>query len=575
MIRLYKLYTEPQVFEPILFELGVNLIIGEKAENNLKTNGVGKTLCIEFINFCLLKDEKDSRVMKIPEIDFPLDVKIILDLEISGNKITIIRTRRNPENVIIIKDNQENTFENIDYATKYLSSLLYSNFTEQSILPSFRQILAPLMRDERSEFKDIINCYNTNKRIPPDFTPHLYLLGIDINIYKDLKNTNAEIDKTKTYLSELKKEITQNNIIKIADIKSQINELESEVKKMSSAIESLKSNEAFESIHKDLIAIETKLDSLRTHQKAIKYEIKKIQSLPEHEIISKTEISILYNQFKHGLGDLIEKTLTEVEFFKNKIDNFRKTLVNSKLEILTNELNQNAKKIGELDNEYSEKLKLIDNGKVLKDLRIGLSVYNKKSEELNKIRFQWNSYEKAKNDKENILDKRQSDLQFELKNNIENLSKELKSFEDTILDIHEQIMYNKKASFEINITKNKEIYNFVLRTDDDGSHSNERTKVFIYDMSLLFNEFTHHRHPKFLIHDNIFEVDQDTLIQCLNFLNKQEEEHPNDFQYILTLNRDKIENEENKKLIKLDINLHKRAEFTKVNRFLNRKYTEK
>lgn len=77
----------------------------------------------------------------------------------------------------------------------------------------------------------------------------------------------------------------------------------------------------------------------------------------------------------------------------------------------------------------------------------------------------------------------------------------------------------------------------------------------------------------FLVHDNIFDVDQDTLVQCLNYLYKQEEKFQ-DFQYILTLNRDKIENEERRKLIKMDIDSHRVATFTKDKKFFGRSYQE-
>ena len=90
----------------------------------------------------------------------------------------------------------------------------------------------------------------------------------------------------------------------------------------------------------------------------------------------------------------------------------------------------------------------------------------------------------------------------------------------------------------------------------------------------LFNKYTSNRHPLFLVHDNIFDVDQDTLIQCLNYLSNQEEKYQ-DFQYILTLNRDKIENEELRKLIKMDIEAHTVATFTKQNKFLKKNYQER
>jgi uncharacterized protein YydD (DUF2326 family) len=137
-------------------------------------------------------------------------------------------------------------------------------------------------------------------------------------------------------------------------------------------------------------------------------------------------------------------------------------------------------------------------------------------------------------------------------------------------------MGNRECSFDVetmNKSRNKEVVKFSLRIFDDGSHSIERTKVFIYDMALMFTESTRQRHPKLLIHDNIFDVDQDTLVQSLNYLARQEEGYE-DFQYILTLNRDKIENEENQKKIRLDIAEHTRASFTKQKKFLRKHYQE-
>ena len=150
-------------------------------------------------------------------------------------------------------------------------------------------------------------------------------------------------------------------------------------------------------------------------------------------------------------------------------------------------------------------------------------------------------------------------------------------FIDTILEIHESIMGNKECSFSLQTVdkaRKKTPVELTLRIYDDGSHSVDRTKVFIYDMALLFNQYTRDRHPLFLVHDNIFDVDQDTLVQCLNYIYKQEEQYQ-DFQYILTLNRDKIENEEQRKLIQMDIDEHQVAVFTKEKKFLGRNYQEK
>jgi len=198
MILIQRLFTEPEYFNPITFDTGVNLIIGDKSDKSKKTNGVGKTMCIEFINFCLLKSKDDSRVMKIPKSVFPLDVKIGLDLKINDTNLTIIRTRENPDNVTLIRDSEEIYFNSISQAAEYLQSLLFINQKNTSIIPSFRELLSPLIRDERSEFKDLISTFDTKKRISPNFIPHLFLLGFDVSIYKEFKKIFKQIDTQTT-----------------------------------------------------------------------------------------------------------------------------------------------------------------------------------------------------------------------------------------------------------------------------------------------------------------------------------------------------------------------------------------
>src|SRR5690606_15431575 len=83
----------------------------------------------------------------------------------------------------------------------------------------------------------------------------------------------------------------------------------------------------------------------------------------------------------------------------------------------------------------------------------------------------------------------------------------LRSFERTILDIHQFVQGNRKASFGVRTTTRKHIVEIDLRIDDDGSHSVEREKVFIYDLALMLNDYTRVRHPGLLVHDNIFDVD--------------------------------------------------------------------
>ncbi len=578
-IKLIKLYSDPEVFDPILFHDGVNIILGERYDNNTKqgrkTNGVGKSMSVEFLNFCLLKRYNASRVSRIPDDYVGQDTDVMLDFKIGEKELTIIRNKRNSDKPSIIRDGKRIEFDKLEDAIAYLSDLTYNRDSIERT-PSFRELISLLIRDEKSEFSNILRPHNISDRnIPIDYKPHLFLLNIQLNAYIKTQETVAKIETIKKVIKKLKNDLTDGKLRKLSDVKVELNSLDDEVKKMSIAIDNLKTNDAFESIEQDLLELEDLLDKYRVRQKLLKYELAKIQSLPKPEVIENDEVKVLFNKYKEGLGDSIVKSLDETIAFKNKIESFQKNLQSIRAIEIEEDLMSVTETIRELDDEYSEKLSIIDQKGVLKNLKASISVYNQKNTEYSRKKGLYEEYVKGEKSKKALLLQKSQQL-LELDNILDENNKVFNDFLNTMSTIHEAIMGNKECSFEVYTVSNntsKKTVDVEMRIYDDGSHSVDRTKTFIYDMSLLFNQYSSVRHPLFLIHDNIFDVDQDTLVQSLNFLNKQEEKYI-DFQYILTLNRDKIEHEERLKYINMNIDAHKVATFTKENKFLKFDYQE-
>ena len=578
-IRLNRLYSESNIFEEISFHDGVNIILGEKYDDSSvkgrKTNGVGKSMSIEFLDFGFLNDYEKSRIAKIPKEVFPLEENVILDLDIGDEAITIKRNRKQADQPVIIREGRTVSFDKLQDAREYLTGLIFPKLNGKKV-PSFRNLFSILMRDERSEFTDIIKCHDLTKKIPDDLSAHLFLLGFSLEAYKNTLETIKEIEEVNTVIAKDKKELTQEGKKKISDVKAELNALEDELQKLEDAIESFKTNETFDSMEADLIELEDLLDQLRKRQKALRYDYEKIRKMPKPEQIDDREIELVYNQFKSELGNAVVKSLNEVVGFKNKIEEFQRTLVNQKAKELESQLKSIAEQIRVLDDEYSEKLKVIDKKGVLKNLKVSLKIYEAKKDSISHTKFLFDQYEKNEK-KKRMLNLQKTQQLMEIDSEIEQNKEIMDDFIDTILEIHESIMGNKECSFSLQTVdkaRKKTPVELTLRIYDDGSHSVDRTKVFIYDMALLFNQYTRDRHPLFLVHDNIFDVDQDTLVQCLNYIYKQEEQYQ-DFQYILTLNRDKIEHEEQRKLIQMDIDEHQVAVFTKEKKFLGRNYQEK
>lgn len=585
MIKLIKLYSIPKTFDPIKFEDGINLILGEKfsetednSRNYKKTNGVGKSMSIEFINFCLLKNEDFSRVIKIPLDKFAEDVKIRLDLSINGKKLTIERSKKDSSKPVIEIGEERIAYRSVDDALLYLTNLVYGDKKEVNIdRPSFRELISPLIRDEDSEFKDIVYCHDLRMKIPYSnlAKPHLYFFDIDPVFIKEIKEIVKKIEDKSQTQGHIKNRLTESGNKKITDVKAELNALDLELSRVEEALDEFKTEPLFQQNQDSLIKINSNIENLRTKQIALKYEIKRIESMPKVEAIDVSEVQFMYDKFKSGLGSIISESIEKVISFKKKIEKYQDILINERANEIKSEIKLIQEELNKLDDKRAEILTNIDKKDILSSLKESFFTYTRKKDEYSTISANLNEYERVEREIDS-LKLRKDSLFSELDTKIFEAQKNIRDFNKTLTQIHEYIMGSAEIAFDIVTLKssgNKQIIKLDFRIPNDGSHSVDRTKVFIYDISLMFNKHTSQRHPMFLIHDNIFDVDQDTLVQSLNYLAERETEGKN-FQYILTLNRDKIENEERTKQIKLNISEHTRASFNRKDRFLKVDYKE-
>lgn len=571
MMIINKLYSEPSSFEPIEFKKGINLILGEKDDSSNKTNGVGKSLLIEFINFGLMKDYKRSRLSKIPSKDFPTETRICLDFCINGNHIITKRSITAENTPTLFINGVRKDFTSIEDVNHFLTILMFEDINSKSH-PTFRNILGPLIRDERSEFKSIIDCHDTKERIPPDYTPHLFLFGINIELYKKIKEINKSISELGIAKRKIKADIETLSGKKISNARSEVNDLDYQVKIIKQEMELLEGDKTFDFIRDEIANYEDNLDDLRNKKAILKSELNKIQTLIGDNYIDENEVIDLYNKLKAGLGDKIGKELSDVLGFKKKIDNFQRVLIDSRKDSILLDIEKIETSIIEISSKLNSKTAIIKQNGHLRNIKSLFLAYEKKLEELSQLSSfikKFDDYEFKTKAKKAEKAARIVDLEID----ISNQSTTISEFKDTLSSIHDYVMENRKCSFSISANDKNNVIDFDLRIFDDGSHSNEREKVFIYDMSLLLTHDTFIKHPKLLIHDNIFDVDTDTLIKSLNYISSKSS-CLEDTQYILTLNIDKL-NEIEKDELKLDVDEYRRVTLTKSHRFLGRQYQEK
>lgn len=574
MFKLKRLYTEPALIEPVSFTDGVNIILGEKDDSSNKTNGVGKSLCVEFINFALLKRLTHSRVQKIPADTLPPTTLICLDFDIDAVSYTIKRSPGAAETPTIVIDGAPRPFASLADASTFLGARLFAN-TPDDPAPSFRAMMGPLIRDERSEFKSLLQPYDTRLRLGEDVEPHLYMFSIDLAAYREVARCIKRFDDVSASLRIVGHNVKLVRGKDIKDARSDLNELEREVSSINAEVDKLENTVGYDAIKSDILAVEADLEQLRTERGILRLKLRKLRAVTNPSEIDGAEVVEFYNALNARLGDLVRRDLDQVMQFKSTIDEFQNRLVSERHQTFSDRLVQIESRIAAQDQRYKSYLSVLDQGGGLKNLKQTYAALKHKSDELAQLSSFVTRYNELDLEKKQASAARQTEL-FRLETRIAAQADRIKSFEHFILDMHEHIQGNRKASFSVEVLAKpkKRVVEISLRIDDDGSHSVEREKVFIYDLALLLSAATRERHPGLLIHDNIFNVDDDTLSKNFDWLFR----HANvarDRQYILTLNTDLMHRLPSDALPLQDVRSCVRASHTKANRFLKRKYQER
>ncbi|MFA6533336.1 MAG: DUF2326 domain-containing protein [Patescibacteria group bacterium] len=582
MITLKKLYFEPnnftgKIIEPVIFDIGINFIVGDRSEKDKDTgekmNSVGKSILIECIDHCMMKEVAGGRIEKIPITVLNDKVYICLDLEIDyvslTKTITIKRNRDDSIPIIIIVDGQEKSFDMLSEAKKYIEYLFFLH-TDLEVRPTLRGLLSLLIRKEDTTYNNILKPSSEQRNFSDLIKPHLYLFGFDISIIDDIKKFFIRKKNTESLLADIKKDF-KNDGITPAKVKSHINNLRDEVEKLNLAIGNLEPGEGARQVSDELSKLISDQEKLLVEKTGKEYLVRKIKNLPKIEKISTDDIRITYNRFKNGLGDTVIKSINQVFEFKKQIDGFQKELMTSKLVSLQNEISQLNQEVEVLDKRIAKIYGYMGAKEKIVDLKNAIIIEQEKNKKLEKYSSKYEIFKDSSDDQKSIKEG--------IKEKVENIGiflfkigNELKQFEDDLLEMHYFIAKNKTCQFDFVVNYNKAEYlELNYRINLDGGASSNRIRAFIYDILLMTNQYTSQRHLGFVIHDNIFaSTGKDDMINSLNYLSILEKRGKK-FQYIVTINTDEFDS----KVDEFNFDYTKKlTRFTRDEPFLKIPYSE-
>lgn len=548
---LKRFYSEPEgLFSAINFKNGVNFIFAKKeksTDTKKSLNGVGKTLLLDLIDYCLLSSE--TKLIKSAKANNDLkESAVVLEFVIDDKDYIIKRSFAEPNKNIVfgLKDSPSSynsigdvkdilcdlIFKDADYVGKYSSKWL------RKLLPFFIK----KQSTKSDSFSDPIK-YIKEISEAELVQYHLLLMDIDNTLFYQNYNLQSEFKEKSPAIKEVKNLIQDTYELRdISYAENEIDKLYVRVDKLERNIKQFKLADQYKDVEKQSNQLTLQIKKLWFLNFSDRKKIESYQeSFQLNDDISVRKIGRMYKELNEFLAEKIEKTLEEALSFRKQIVQSRKDFLKAEINVIENETKKREVKIKELEEQRARLFRFLEAKNAISDLSEAYLELSKKREELNNLSGKIKLYQDLKKE-EAELKQEEAKLYAEIVSFIQKIQKSLSEFRQEFFNVHDAIYVENKdrSSFTLapNEKKDSKI-NMDVFLPADLSKGKNQGRTLIYDLAILFHAIKKEiRTPRFLIHDGIFDgMDKAHFVHLYEYLEGLSNQGTK-FQYFITLNEE-------------------------------------
>jgi len=536
-MRLISLSANLASFKTVEFNPdGLTLIVGVKTNVDQgkigkaeKTyNGVGKSLLIELINFCLGSSKNEPFEKSLPGWEFTLR------FDMNGVQHTASRNTLTQKKVYL--DNVE------------LSLTKYKEFLEDNLFSIPAGIGGLGYRPLISKFIRIGNSsYTKPDETVSDYTAYdallrnCFLLGLDVDLvvekYKlrkqqvDIEGLMKSFDKDTVIRDFFRGDLDVN--ISLTEANEEINRLEEELRRFEVAAN-------YYDIQKEADSLAENLFEIKNNVVLVKNAIDSIDaSLRQRPDIAKQKVLAAYKEVTQAFRPETIRHLDEVEQFHQKLLVNRIARLSKDRLKFSQELEDAEIKIKDIQVLLDNKLALLGNSRALDQF---VAITNQVSD-LKAQAQKLKDFKELKNKYSDMLASVSSSLSTGIIKANAYLSECGPEIENKLAPFRTLAKkFYPKAPAGITLRNNEgdnQIrFDLDVRIQNDASDGINEVRLFCFDMTLLLAKS---HQVKFVLHDSRLYSDIDPRQRAILFKTAHEITKSAGLQYIATLNQDQIE----------------------------------
>ncbi|MEG4105092.1 ABC-three component system protein [Microcoleus sp. S13_C5] len=540
-------------FKTVEFRPGFNVVLADRTEESGSKdsrNGLGKSTLIEIIHFCLgstLQKAKglDSRNLR--------GWAFSLELTLSDQVITVTRNTADKSKVVIEGDTTSWPIQPKEKEGQRVLSLIQwkailgnlwfglpsDNNEDKKFQPTFRGLISYFIRRGRDAFSTPFEHHRKQFDWEKQVN-NAFLLGLawedarDLQLLKDQKKLLDDIKK-------LKKDTDTGVAIGIfgslGELEALKVQVESQLRERKQTLSNFRVASQYHELEANANRLTAEIHEATNNNIANKKILEFYQSSLEAENEpSPDDVTHIYESVGIELPGLVVRRLEEVEIFHRRLIENRRDFLSTEIERLRRDVSSRELLIREKTEQRASLLEVLQTHGALEEytrlqelyLEIvsNLNEINKRIEELNKFE---EGKSALKIEKERLLQRARRDYQ-------ERRVQAEKARD--LFNTNSRFLYDAPGRLIINVGDNG--FQFNVEISRDGSEGIDNMKIFCYDLMLAQLWSERDPSPRILIHDStIFDgVDERQVRFALELADR--ESRKCGFQYICTLNSDRV-----------------------------------
>lgn len=527
-MRLIKLSADHESFKTIAFNpKGLTLIVGSKSSKGKTYNGVGKSLVVELLHFCLGAAKNDEFLEKIPQWEFTLE------FELAGSKSKVSRNTSNQG--VMLLDNVE---MKVAAFNDWIESRVFSIPPDISGV-TFRSLIPRFMRRGQKQYVDPRDAgdYSAYDKL----VRNALLLGIDVELIAQKNQIRTQIKN----LQELRKNFKSDPLLrdfysggKDADI--QLGHLDRQIAELQTAREQFVVAENYYELQKSADALATEIEIAKNEVFLAFSAIENIdRSMKEQPDLPLVRVKALYGELMQVFQPAALKRLDDVSHFHERLlENRLARLSREKLRLLS--------RVDSLESELKKKQEQLDTQLRILGHATALDQY---TAVVNQIATLTADAQKLKDYKAIQLEysNRAADLEGQLSEEVKKANgylEDTQALRGRTFSVFAKYVARFYPRAPAGITlhnndgNNQLRFDLDVRVENDSSDGINEVRVFCYDLTLLTLQINHH--IAFLFHDSRLYANMDVRQRATLFRTAHEVTSRLGYQYIATLNPDSI-----------------------------------